>query len=313
MRSCPPSKDNFIGVQYSDLSIDNDKNSFAKLNLRDNYDQYLIEERADLLTFLIPGNDIGEILPYLDYERTKVFSKLTKSAPQNSDLDGFDIFYNHMLLVNPFNGDLIGAQRLRFNHINDNYRYENSYLEHCNPGIHDKLVSLNRDYAEIGRTFITDNYQNRLWLKELIRGFIRFPEALGINYAYGMVSFDHLLYRPEVTSSFIYNLENSSFIGDLMIPSYGKYPKIKLLNWDFSNLKILEEELSFLDPEFKIPTVLYLYRLYCNVKYEGFTIAEDYNKILQLLFSGSLSYLRQDYCSMLKSYKINSKLYINYA
>ena len=227
MISCIPSQGKSSNEVDLKECFDGDEYSFRRLRLEKNYAKYLIEKRSNLHTFLVPGNDIDEIIPYLDYERTKVFSKLTKYAPQISDLDGLDKYYNHMLIINPVNNDLIGAQRLRFNYFDKNYNEKHSYLENCNVGIHKKLVSLKRDYAEIGRTFVTPNYRNKLWLKELIRGFIRIPEALGIKYAYGMVSFNHLIFSEKTTYNFINCLEKSSFVGDLELFTKNKYYRNK--------------------------------------------------------------------------------------
>tara|TARA_B100000965_G_scaffold146227_1_gene121865 strand:- start:297 stop:950 length:654 start_codon:yes stop_codon:yes gene_type:complete len=214
-----------------------------------------------------------------------------------------------MLIINPLNNELIGAQRLRFNYFDKNNNVKHSYLENSNVGIHKKLVSLKRDYAEIGRTFVTSNYRNKLWLKELIRGFIRIPEALGIKYAYGMVSFNHLMFTEKTTYKFINSLEKSSFVGDLELFTKNKYSNNLGFDWDLVNLKNLENQLQQLDINFKIPTVLYLYRLYCNVNYECYSIAESYNKIMQLLFSGNLSNLNSRCCKRLYKYNINSDLY----
>ena len=289
--------------------FDGNEYSFRRLRLESNYANYLIEKRSNVHTFLIPGNEIEEIIPYLDYERTKVFSKLTDCAPQISDLDGLDQYYNHMLIINPLNNDLIGAQRLRFNYIDKNYNHKHSYLEHSNEGIHNKLISLKRDYAEIGRTFVTSNYRNKLWLKELIRGFIRIPEALGIKYAYGMVSFNHLIINEKTTCKFLNSLEKSSFVGDLEFFTKNKYSNDISFEWDLVDLRQLETKLQQFDLNFKIPTVLYLYRLYCNVNYECFSIAKSYNKIMQLLFSGNLSNLNSERCRRLNKYNINSSIY----
>ena len=306
MISCTPSKNKPTNEFDLKECFDGNEYSFRRLRLENNYAKYLIEKRSKLHTFLIPGNEIGEIIPYLDYERTKVFSKLAECAPQISDLDGLDQYYNHMLVIDPLNNNLIGAQRLRFNFIDKNYNEKHSYLEQSNVGIHNKLVSLKRDYAEIGRTFVTSNYRNKLWLKELIRGFIRIPEAFGIKYAYGMVSFNHLIFSEKTTNNFINCLEKSSFVGDLELFTKNKYSDNISIDWDLINLKSLESKLQQIDVNFNIPTVLYLYRLYCNVNYECFSIAKSYNKIMQLLFSGNLSNLNSQCCKRLKKYHINT-------
>ena len=58
------------------------------------------------------------------------------------------------------------------------------------------------------------------------------------------------------------------------------------LKWDKFHLGDLEKRLIELDSCFKLPEVLKPYRAFCSVEYEGYSLAEDYNKIYQLLFSG---------------------------
>ena len=176
-------------------------------------------------------------------------------------------------------------------------------MEQSNPGLHERLVCKNRNFVEVGRTFVTENYRNRLWLKELIRGFVRIPELIGINFVYGLVSFNHLIYNENTTSYFINALEKYTSVGDLEIIK-SRISSSNLFNTDFLDFKELEKSIQLKDSNFKIPTVLYMYKLYCNVKYEGYSIANNYNKIMQLLFSGAVDSINKKYCSSLKSYKI---------
>ena len=52
------------------------------------------------------------------------------------------------------------------------------------------------------------------------------------------------------------------------------------------NIKFIEKELKKLDSNFQMPQVLKPYLRYCEVSYENYSIAKDYNGIIQLLFSG---------------------------
>ena len=57
-------------------------------------------------------------------------------------------------------------------------------------------------------------------------------------------------------------------------------------SFEYQNLNKIEKEIKKLDNKFKLPPVLKPYIKFCGLKYEGYSIAEDYNGIVQLLFSG---------------------------
>ena len=52
------------------------------------------------------------------------------------------------------------------------------------------------------------------------------------------------------------------------------------------NIKFIEKELKKIDKNFQMPPVLKPYLKYCGLTYENYSIAEGYNGIIQLLFSG---------------------------
>ena len=72
--------------------------------------------------------------------------------------------------------------------------------------------------------------------------------------------------------------------------NYNKYLENLSLGFDYSfeyqNLNKIEKEIKKLDINFKLPAVLKPYIKFCGLKYEGYSIATDYNGIVQLLFSG---------------------------
>ena len=251
---------------------------------------FCIEEREDCLTFLIPPTASQAWLPWFGVERAKAFSQLSIHASERSDLDGRDPFYWHMLLWDPQANNLIGAQRFQFVNQTNRPGANESYLEHCYPGLAEQMVAKSKCYVEVGRTFLMPSYQGKMWLKELIRGFARIPEQRGFQHVLGMISFNHLALNQIVVDHFLTALDGCSFRGNLPItePRFA-YPKSKppeALQWNQFGLSALEARLKQIDQKFDLPPVLGPYRTLCSVKYEGVSIASSYNKILQLFFSG---------------------------
>ena len=256
------------------------------------FSDYLIEESSICKTYLIPGKKFYKILDWFGKERLSAFKGISKHSPSLTDLDENDEYYEHMILWDPAKNQLIGGQRFKFNI--SKYDDTNSYLEYYHHGLYDHLKKKNLPFAEIGRTFIMPDYQRNkdLWFKQLIRGFVRIPESKGINLALGLISFNHLELKKNTPGLFINCLENSFFRGFLDIP-YKDFlhvkkldPLIKNLKWDNFHLSDLEKKIIEIDNSFKLPEVLKPYRAFCSVEYEGYSLADDYNKIYQLLFSG---------------------------
>lgn len=256
------------------------------------FSEYLIEENLEYNIYLIPGNKLSKVLDWYGRERLKAFKDISKLSPNITDLDNRDEYYDHMVLWDSVKQQLIGGQRFKFN-INK-YSIGNSYLEYYHTGLYNLLEEKNLPFAEIGRTFIMPNYQRNkeLWFKELIRGFVRIPESKGINLALGLISFNHLELQKDTPGLFINCLENSFFKGFLNLP-YEDFLNTrqfdnfrKEFKWDKFHLGDLEKKISEKDSLFKLPDVLKPYRAFCSVEFEGYSLADDYNKIYQLLFSG---------------------------
>ena len=275
----------------------------------DTFSDHLIEKSSLCDTYLIPGKNLEKILNWYGEERLKAFKAISKFAPSFTDLDGRDEYYEHMILWDPIKLKLIGGQRFKFN-IN-NYDGKNSYLENYHQGLYIHLKKKNIPFAEIGRTFIMPDYQNKkdLWFRQLIRGFVRIPESKGINLALGLISFNHLKLKKNTPRLFINCLENSFFSGFLGIPFEDSLitkeldNERKKLKWDKFHLGDLEKKLIESDSCFKLPEVLKPYRAFCSVEYEGYSLAEDYNQIYQLLFSGQSKNIGKRQRMRLKPYK----------
>ncbi len=281
------------------------------LLLRNNFENYIIEETKDQVIYLIPGTKLEVIKTWLGENRSQAFRNLSKYNLTNNELEERDNYYNHMLIINEKEKEMIGGQRFRINYKLEENINDKSYLEVSHPGIHKKLLSTNNSFVEVGRTFIMPKYQKRSWLKELIRGFVRIPEALDIELAVGMISFNHNNLKKESVYMFLDYLENSNFMGKLKVDTpksveHLLYKKTKR-KFELNNLRELEKLIVQNDENFKIPDVLIPYRLYCDIKYENFSFAKNYNRILQLLFSGRAKDLNTKACNRLKRYnkKIN--------
>ena len=257
-----------------------------------NFDEYIIENSKRYLIYLIPGEKLFIKFDWYGEQRAEAFNKFKTNRLKN-DIEERDFFYLHMIIWDKEKKQLAGGQRfllIKKGYVNNK---ENSYLESYHPGTFEKMK--NKNFCEIGRTFVMPNFQNRQILKELIRGFIRIPESKNMNnfIGIGLISFNHRFINKNCINAFLKILETSKR-RPLELPN-GKYiyehqSDYKIDSEKFTlepnNIKFIEKELKKIDSNFQMPQVLKPYLRYCGVSYENYSLAKDYNGILQLLFSG---------------------------
>ena len=253
------------------------------------FSNYLIESKEEFLIYLIPGEIIKEHLDWYGKKRAEAFNQYKLNL--KNDIEERDLYYTHMIIFDKKTMEMAGGQRFLFN---KNFLIKNknhSYLEQYHPGTYQKLI--NKSFCEIGRTFVMPKFKNTKILRELIRGFVKIPESKNIEIGLGLISFNNKKLNKISTFSFIDYLEKSKQIS-LNLPK-GKYAfdidlsdkitKIKYL-FEYKNLNSIEKEIQKVDNNFRLPAVLRPYIKLCGLKYEGYSIAKDYNGIVQLLFSG---------------------------
>ena len=271
-----------------------------------NFNDYIIENSEKYLIFLIPGYKLEEQFDWYGKQRAEAFNHLnTKNL--ESDIEHRDFFFTHMLIWHKRQKKLAGGQRFLFSKKGSTVNRENSYLESYHPGTFDKMK--NENFCEIGRTFVMPDYQNKEILKELIRGFVRIPESKKISIGIGLISFNHKSINKDCINAFLKILEISNK-KPLNLPN-GRYVyehkmecNITSENWSLeaNNIKFIEKELKKLDNNFKIPPVLKPYLRYCGVSYENYSIAREYNGIMQLLFSGRSESITESQRKYLEKY-----------
>ena len=271
-----------------------------------NFGNYIIENSKEHLIYLIPGEKLAIQFDWYGDQRAEAF-KIFKTNQLKNDIEERDFFFQHMIIWNKEKKQLAGGQRFLFSQKGLVNNKEYSYLESYHPGTFEKMKKEN--FCEIGRTFVMPNYQNKKILKELIRGFVRIPESKKVNIGIGLISFDHRLLNKDCINAFLkilelsnnhpLNLPNGKYLYEHKIDYEIDYEKFTL---EAKNIKFIEKELKKLDSNFQIPQVLKPYLRYCDVSYENYSIAKDYNGIIQLLFSGRSENISDNQRKYLKKY-----------
>ena len=255
-----------------------------------NFENYIIENSKEHLIYLIPGEKLASQFDWYGEQRAEAFNVL-KTNPFKNDIEERDFFFLHMMIWDKEKMQLAGGQRFLLSEKGSVNNKEYSYLESYHPGTFDKLK--NDNFCEIGRTFVMPDFQNKKILKELIRGFVRIPESKKMTVGIGLISFNHRSLNKDCINAFLkilklsnkrpLDLPNGKYIYEHQMDYEIDSEKFKLKS---ENIKFIEKELKKLDGNFQMPQVLKPYLRYCEVSYENYSIAKDYNGIIQLLFSG---------------------------
>ena len=255
-----------------------------------NFGNFIIENSKGHLIYLIPGEKLANQFDWYGEQRAEAFNVL-KTNPLKNDIEERDFFFLHMMIWDKEKMQLAGGQRFLLSEKGSVNNKEYSYLESYHPGTFEKLK--NDNFCEIGRTFVMPDFQNKKILKELIRGFVRIPESKKMTVGIGLISFNHRSLNKDCINAFLKILKLSNN-RPLDLPN-GKYLYEHHMDYEIDsekfklkseNIKFIEKELKKLDGNFQMPQVLKPYLRYCEVSYENYSIAKDYNGIIQLLFSG---------------------------
>ena len=255
-----------------------------------NFGSYIIENSKEHLIYLIPGEKLASQFDWYGEQRAEAFNVL-KTNPIKNDIEERDFFFLHMMIWDKEKMQLAGGQRFLLSDKGSVNNKVHSYLESYHPGTFEKLK--NDNFCEIGRTFVMPDFQNKKILKELIRGFVRIPESKKMTIGIGLISFNHRSLNKDCINAFLkilklsnkrpLDLPNGKYIYEHQMDYEIDSEKFKLKS---ENIKFIEKELKKLDGNFQMPQVLKPYLRYCEVSYENYSIAKDYNGIIQLLFSG---------------------------
>ena len=274
-----------------------------------NFGSYVIENSREFLIHLIPGEKLVGQLDWYGEQRAEAFNIL-KINPLKNDIEERDIFYDHMIIWDKEKSQLVGGQRFLFNSKGSLENKDFSYLEEYHKGTYVKLK--NESFCEIGRTFIMPRFQHKTILKELIRGFVKIPEQKKMTIGIGLISFNNKFLNNKCVYTFLKYLENTK--KSTLEFAEGKYNFNEDLanfhiglNYDFNyqNLNKIEHEIKKIDSNFKLPPVLKPYIKFCGLKYEGYSIAKEYNGIVQLLFSGKYADIKNYPMKKFKTFEIH--------
>ena len=261
---------------------------------------------------LINGDQFEGVATIVGRLREETYSQQLSGSGEILDLDGRDIYYDHLLLVESESKTIAGGARLQFvsygtdeKELPNNYQ---SYLEQVYPGIKGLLVQ-QAHHLEIGRVALSSRFQRKPHsLMALVRGGLLIASNSGYNLLIGLVSYNHFKQSAEV---------NNAFLSAMMRPPYRKsipglppprHPIEGLYLNDIphpiTNVQSLELKIrKDLSENFRLPVLLRQYLNLMGAKVCNLSLARDFNQITEILMAADLRRMpreRLDYFTDIK-------------
>jgi len=151
---------------------------------------YLLFDMKNFSIFCAPTVKIPRIMEELGRLREITFRAVGEGTNRSTDVDEYDLYYNHLFIYDRTENKIVGAYRLgKGKDIMERYGIKGFYVNSLFK-IRKPLYPLMRESIELGRSFITKEYQKKplplfmLW-KGIIYFLIKHPEY---RYLLGPVS-----------------------------------------------------------------------------------------------------------------------------
>lgn len=241
-----------------------------------------------------------ELFPLLSQtigrERVLSYQSLRDSSDREVDLDGRDVHYWQIVVLDDELQQLAGGGRLCFSKWHGlSWDGSCSYLEHCYPGLDQLLRRDKISYVEAGRFFVAKPYQHLgTVLLQLMRAGVMAAVDSEHDIIIGMVSYNHQNYPSSLSKAFLARLLTPPYHGDLLSSELRpRYPVEDLPigppreaglmpSHTYQNL---QRALQQLDREacFEIPVIIRNYSSFTNAKVSNFSIARDFNQVTEIL------------------------------
>jgi hypothetical protein len=263
----------------------------------------LLFQLEGLELHLIPGSSFEGVADAVGTLRESTYRQQLSGSGNTRDLDGRDVAYDHLILLEPSSGALAGSARLQFipqfmaaEELPDS---QQSYLEHVYPGIKAMLAE-QTPHVEIGRVALAPRFQRQPHsLMALFRGGLLIAAHSGFSILHGLVSYNHFAHSDAV---------NTAFLSALMRPPYRRTspalppPRHPINNihpddstHPIGNVQALEVAIRQEHSDsFRLPVLLRQYFNLMEAKVCNLSLARDFNQITEILMAADLSRLPKD-------------------
>ncbi|MBC7653413.1 MAG: lysophospholipid acyltransferase family protein [Oligoflexus sp.] len=277
-----------INKQREDLvaPIPNELIEAEVVNLRENY---LVWTEKNYEVYISPTTHITSIIKEIGRLREITFREVGEGTNKSSDLDAYDIYYNHLFIWDVEAKMIVGAYRIgKGDEIFYSYGKKGFYTYELFK-LRDQFVPVLRQSLELGRSWIRKEYQQRplplflLW-KGILKYLIDNPKY---KYLIGPVSISNVFskFSKSLIVNFIYRNHFDAEMAQMVKPRKQfkvDFSKIDadILTASSSSLKNLDSLIGEIETShIKVPVLLRQY-IALNAKIICFNIDPKFSDCL---------------------------------
>ncbi len=252
--------------------------------------KYLLFKNSEYCVFCAPSVEMPNIVNEIGRLREITFREIGEGTNRKIDIDEFDLYFHQLFIWDEINKKIVGAYRIgKGKEIIDQYGKKGFYIQSLFK-IHNKFLPVLNEAIELGRSFITKDYQRKplplflLW-KGILYFLIKHPEY---RFLIGPVSISNRFstFSKSIIIEFMKaNYYNNDFAK--YIKSRNKFKvhpstidKDILMENASNDLNKLDKTIKDIEPDnIPIPVLLKKY-LKQNAKIVGFNIDPKFNDAL---------------------------------
>ncbi len=261
--------------------------------------RWLLYEQGNIAAILLPPERFSVIECWLGELRAAAFRQVSPYGPADSDLDGRDSHYWHLLVCDRSSGTLLGAQRLSFSLWQPSpWASAHSYLEHCYPGLAKASATAGLAYLEVGRMFVCTGVRHNLQvLPALIRTSGLLARSTGHRFILGLMSYRWVGPDDHNEWAFLDRIRRPPFTVSLPLPpprhplSFPGKPSSEPIAPLISqpDLAAVAREISGRSGSaFQLPALIRIYNRLTRARIAGLSVARDFNQIVEVLMCSDL-------------------------
>lgn len=174
-------------------------------------DDHILFEIGDYRLYLAMADEIPNTLRDITRMREEIFRAVGEGTGKARDTDEFDNYYHHLIIWHKVNDDFVGAERIGIGHELVDAHGINGFYSSSEFNYTPESKELLSTCMEIGRTFISRNYQREILPMKLFFSStsviaMKYPR---IKYLIGPVTISDAM--PDYYKSLIYEFITRNF------------------------------------------------------------------------------------------------------